>query len=88
MSNIQRCRKGDLVEIAFLDHAEGTDYFSFVTWGKVVSQSRAAVVVLAWGYDGERASEEIDAHDQSIIVHTILKSAITRLVLLKRSFGK
>lgn len=85
---MQRCRKGDLIEIAFLDHAEGTEFYIFVTYGKVVSQSRAAIVLLAWGYDGERARDAINAHDANIVVYTILKSTIRRLVLLKRSFGK
>lgn len=80
---IQPVRKGDIIEIAFRDHAEGTDHFHFRTWGQVVSQTRLAIVVRAWDYE-DGTLDGCDPHDGNVIVHTILKSTVTRLVKLKR----
>jgi hypothetical protein len=82
---IQQVRKGDLIEVSFRDHAEGTDHFHFTTWGRVISQTKLAIVVCGWNY--ETPTQEIDPHDSNVIVHTILKSTITSMFRLVRKIA-
>jgi len=75
-----KIRKGDIIAITFLDHAAGNEHFEFVTYGRVISQTNLAIVVCGWSYSDLKIP--IDPHDSNVIVHTILKSAITRMVKL------
>ena len=72
---IPKCRKGDLVAATFRDHAEGTDHFEFTVYGRVIRQSDIDIVICCWHYSDLKAS--IDPHDTNVIVHTIIKAAIT-----------
>jgi hypothetical protein len=74
---MSRIRKGDLVQLSFRDHAEGTDHFEFTTYGRVQSQTRLAIVVCCWQYADTK--KPVCAEDANVIVHTILKSTITRI---------
>lgn len=78
-----RIRKGDLVQITFLDHAEGNDHFEFTTYGRVLSQTKDAIVVCGWQYSDLKKT--VDPHDGNVIVHTILKVAITDIAKLVRA---
>lgn len=75
-----RVRKGDIIQITFLDHAEGNDHFEFTTFGRVLSQNKQAIVVCNWEYADTK--QPADPHDSNVIMHTILKVAITRIVKL------
>lgn len=77
-----KCKKGDLVEITFDDHAEGTDHFNFVAYGQVVSQNKKSIVLTSWRHEH---TTEVSALDPNVIVHTILKSTITKLRVLNAS---
>ena len=75
-----KIRKGDIIAITFLDHAAGNDHFEFTTYGRVVSQTKQAIVICGWQYSDTK--QPVDPHDDNVIVHTILKVAITKLVKL------
>jgi len=75
-----KIRKGDIAQITFLDHAEGSDHFEFTTYGRVMSQTKQAIVICSWQYSDTK--QPVDPHDANVIVHTILKVAITKLVKL------
>ena len=77
---MNKTRKGDIIAITFLDHAAGNDHFEFTTYGRVVSQTKQAIVICGWQYSDTK--QPVDPHDDNVIVHTILKVAITRLVKL------
>ena len=77
---MNRIRKGDLAQITFLDHAEGNDHFEFTTYGRVLSQTKQVIVICGWQYSDLK--RPVDPHDGNVIVHTILKVAITRIVKL------
>ena len=78
-----KVRKGDIAQITFLDHAEGNDHFEFTTYGRVLSQSKDAIVICGWQYSDIK--EPVDPHDGNVIVHTILKVAITEVFKLVRA---
>lgn len=75
-----KIRKGDIIAITFLDHAAGNDHFEFTTYGRVVSQTSQAIVICGWHYSDTK--QPVDPHDDNVIVHTILKVAITKIVKL------
>jgi hypothetical protein len=77
---MNKTRKGDIIAITFLDHAAGNDHFEFTTYGRVVSQTMQAIVICGWQYSDTK--QPVDPHDDNVIVHTILKVAITKLVKL------
>lgn len=80
-----RIRKGDLAQITFMDHAEGNDFFEFTTYGRVLSQTKHTIVICGWQYSDLR--REVDPHDSNVILHTILKVAITEIVKLVPHVG-
>jgi hypothetical protein len=75
-----KVRKGDIVQVTFLDHAEGNDHFEFTTYGRILSQNKDAIVICSWQYSDTK--EPVDPHDANVILHTILKVAITRITKL------
>ncbi len=70
-------RKGDIILVTFFDHAEGTDHFEFTTYGRVLSQSKLSIVICGWHYSDLKKAASVD--DSNVIVHTILKSTITKI---------
>ena len=75
-----KIRKGDLAQITVRDHAEGNDHFVFTTYGRVMSQTKHAIVICGWQYADTK--KPVCPHDTNVIVHTILKVAITKIVKL------
>jgi len=75
-----KIRKGDIAQITFLDHTAGNEHYEFTTYGRVISQNDKAIVICAWTYADTK--EPVDHTDSNVIVHTILKVAITKLVKL------
>lgn len=75
-----KVRKGDIVQVTFLDHAEGSDHFEFTTYGRILSQNKDAIVICSWHYSDTK--QAVDPHDSNVILHTILKVAITQIMKL------
>jgi hypothetical protein len=69
-------KKGDLVEVRFLDHVEdGEDPIEFLVWGRVRRTSRVAYAVESWAY-ADPLEDEADHGIENRKVFTIVKSAI------------
>lgn len=83
-----KVRKGDVVEITFLDHARGGTHFEFTTWGRVVKQDSKTIIIGNWLYSKDwnwTYSEDEGKHsalDPNLTFHAIIKAAITRIVKL------
>ena len=78
-------RKGDLVQVTFLDHVEDSDkdqHFTFVVWGRVRSVTKSAITVECWAYP-DPAHTEGDDDRFNVKRFTILKAVITDLVKLE-----
>ncbi len=72
-------RSGDVVEVVFLDHAEGDNEILFVVYGRVKEKDRTKIVVDCWTYVDQDAER-----DENIHSYTILRSAIKEMYLLSR----
>ena len=74
----KRLRKGDIVEITFLDHAENSDdALEFIVYGRVMDITRYAYKIGQWIYAKEldRAS---NGNPDNEDYKTIVKTAITK----------
>jgi hypothetical protein len=84
-----KVRKGDIVEITFLDHAKGGTHIEFTTWGRVVSQNKTSIVIGNWLYSKDWSwtylnnKDKHDPLDGNLTFHAILKSAITKVSKLR-----
>ncbi len=70
---------GDIVEVVFLDHAEGDEEIRFVVYGRVKEKNRTKIVVDCWTY-----AEDTNERDDNIHSYTILRSAIKEIYRLVR----
>ena len=50
------------------------------TFQLIVSQTKQAIVICGWQYSDTK--QPVDPHDDNVIVHTILKVAVTKLIKL------
>lgn len=71
-----RVRKNDLVAVTFLDHSEGEEAIEFLVCGRVVKQTREAIVVGVWVYADPKRKVEVASN---VHAYTIVKSAIRKL---------
>ncbi len=78
-----RFEVGDVVEIEFLDHAEGDREICFTVFGRVVGKDRKKVVVACWVYQ-----DATEPHDENSTMFTILRSTIRNLWKLNRKKGE
>jgi len=76
-------RRGQIVEVDFQDHAEGSKSMRFVVYGRIVSITRKAIAVECWGYRNKRAKR--DANSQT---YTIVRGAIHKITQLARMDSK
>ena len=75
-----RLRKGQIVEVEFLDHVEGGSVpLAFVLYGRVAAITREAVVIDSWCY-----ASSTERYDPNVNRHTIVRSAIKRVSQLER----
>jgi hypothetical protein len=79
-------RRGDIVEIDFLDHAEhdsGTRGdaagLSFKVTGRVVSVNKHSINVETWCYQNRRCPK-----DSNVVRYTIVIGAIKKLAVLRK----
>jgi len=73
---------GQIAEIRFLDHCEGSedgDPIEFVVYGRVSHVSRLAYELTAWGY----ADNEKRKGDDNETRFSIVRKAIVRIRLLR-----
>ena len=75
-----RFRRGQLVQIRFLDHTTGHRTLTFHVWGKVVSADRLSVTVAYWDAADEESKKA--GCDENTVKHTIVRSAILDVVEL------
>lgn len=77
-------RRGDVVEIVFLDHAEhdaavDNGELEFAVYGRVVSADRRKVLVETWCY-----ANPTTPSDANVVRYTIIRGAIRKLNVLRR----
>lgn len=75
-----RLRKNDLVAVTFLDHSEGDEAILFTVCGRLLRQTRDALLVGVWVYADPRRKVEV-AHN--VHTYTIIRSAIRKAVKLE-----
>lgn len=74
-------RRGEIVEVEFLDHAEDGDQPErFTVWGRVAKAGIKHVVIESWGY----THPEPDDNDENTKRWTIVRAAIQAAWTLKR----
>ena len=74
---------GDLIQVGFWDHAEGSDdVLRFEVIGRVYKITRRAYCVRSWGYinDVDRAG---DSNSDNETTYAIVKRAIDSIRILK-----
>ena len=42
-------KRGDIVEITFLDHSEGVELRTFQAYGRVIRKRKDAITIQSWG---------------------------------------
>jgi hypothetical protein len=72
---------GDVIEVVFLDHAEGPQTLSFRVFGRLAAKTRLTYVIDCW--EPEDASTD-DANGFNRHQYSILRKTIKELHILKR----
>ncbi len=72
---------GDVIEVVFLDHAEGPQTLSFRVFGRLAAKTRLTYVIDCW--EPEHAAED-DANGFNRHQYSILRKTIKELHLLRR----
>lgn len=72
---------GDVIEVVFLDHAEGPQTLSFRVFGRLAAKTRLTFVIDCW--EPEHAAED-DAGGFNRHQYSILRRTIKELHLLRR----
>lgn len=68
-----RVRKGDLLEVRFLDHVEdGDEPMTCTVWGRVMAVGRTHLNIVGWEVDADPATKRDNQR-----TWTILRSTIT-----------
>ena len=80
-----RLRRGQLVEIHFLDHCIGatTAPMRFVCWGRLAAVQKDSLTIAGWDYDPPGRETSHNLSDSNRTTWTIVRSAITRIHHLK-----
>ena len=70
-----RLRRGQVVEVEFLDHCEGGGVpIAFTVWGRLLTVDPVSITVAGWTYTDKAARQ--DPSDPNIKSWTILRSTI------------
>ena len=78
-----RLRRGQIVEVAFLDHCEGGGKpVEFVVFGRLLSIDETSLTIAAWTYRSPRRKQH--ARDANLTTFTILRSTIRTLYRLEK----
>ena len=78
-----RLRRGQIVEVTFLDHVEGGGVpLEFIVFGRVLSIDKTSLTVASWTYPSARAKQS--PGDPNIRSFTILRSTVKSLHRLVR----
>mgnify|MGYP001279713367 CR=1 FL=1 len=76
--------RGSIVEILFLDHAEGGSHpCRFVVYGRVAKANKQRIVVDSWCDPDPEQPHQAD----NVTRFTIVRTAIERITLLERQRG-
>ena len=77
-----RVREGEIVQVVFWDHAEGSDdVLRFEVFGRVVKVGKRHYTIDSWGYaDGQAVDRESER--DNLKTFNILKSAVDSAVVL------
>ena len=69
-------RKGDIVQIRFLDHAQNVkEALEFVVWGRVCNISKTTIAIQTWAYpDSLECSNQTEGY--AIAKKLILESVV------------
>ena len=73
----KNCNVGDVVQVRFLDHAEGASHIFFEIFGRVLRKDRRTLVIACWKYAD---SNEID---DNTVCYTILRASIRTIDILE-----
>jgi hypothetical protein len=77
-------KKGELVEVSFLDHVEdGDEAIEFTVWGRVDRTTRNSILIMAWAFASEVEAAKNSNHE-NVKTFTIVRRAITALHKLKK----
>ena len=75
-------RKGNIVEVHFLDHVEDGDKpLEFIVWGRVDRVRKLSLRIIAWAARDASILEGCHAHTEKTF--TIVRSAITKIKNLR-----
>lgn len=74
----KNCNLGDVVQVRFLDHAEGDRHIFFEIFGRILRKDRRTLVIACWKYAD---SDEID---DNVVCYTILRAGIRSIDILER----
>ncbi len=78
-----RIRRGQLVEVSFLDHCEGGGApLEFTVWGEVLSIDKVSLTIASWVYSDTKIHR--DPKDPDIKSFTILRSTVKSLSRMQR----
>ena len=76
-------RRGQIVEVTFLDHVEGGGVpLEFTVFGRLLTIDRTSLTIGSWIYADRRQKQ--DPRDRNIASFTILRSTVKSLHQLKR----
>ena len=75
-----RLRKGQIVEVRFLDHVENAAKpIAFVVFGELTAISPKAITVASWSYEDKALRKERKYAESNEVSFTIVRAAITRI---------
>lgn len=80
----QKVRKGNIVEVHFLDHVEdGDGAMPFVVWGKVDRVTKLSLRIVAWAHEDPSSKEAEECEEGTEKTFTIVRRAITEAKILQ-----
>ncbi len=74
-----KLRKGQIVAVDFLDHAEGSRPIRFIAYGRLAFVNRTALVLESWAY-----ADRSKPCDSNVVRHTIVRAAIKNIDILRK----
>lgn len=75
-------RKNQIVAVQFLDHVESASHpLRFILYGRVASHNAKSITVDSWCYADKKTSYD----SRNVTRHTIVRSAIEKITLLKEA---
>ena len=78
---MKRAKKGDIVQVNFLDHVEdGDEEMKFIVWGRVDLVTKRCLRIVSWAHEDPCSAPPCEPGTEKTF--TIVRSAITSLKVL------